>query len=331
MKHLQLLLFLVAAHSATAQDVHFSQFFVSPVVANPANAGHFSATYRLSAFARQQWPAVSASPYESALASAEVSRPLGLKWLGAGLIAVADRAGASAFSTIEVGLPLSLTARIGSRRQWHAAVGAQVGFRQTSIDYSRLSFGSQFTGNRYVPTAPTGEASGSSSFINPSLAAGINLGWKGARRAQVNAGYAQFNANEPAYSFASQSDKLPKRQSVQASAILRLAETWDLAPAARWMNQQPHTEWILGTAVVKHLSVDQKSAQLGLWSRLSDAAALTVGYQQANLYVGASYDFNLSTLQVASLYRGGWELALVYTIATVREKVKRLRTCPNYL
>jgi hypothetical protein len=71
--------------------------------------------------------------------------------------------------------------------------------------------------------------------------------------------------------------------------------------------------------------------QLGIWGRTGDAANISAGFQNGNLYIGGAYDVNLSKLQPATRYRGGWEVAVIYTLSTVRENVKRLRQCPDYL
>ena len=47
-----------------AQDIHFSQFFASPVLVNPANTGNFNGVARLGLNYRDQWGSVSV-PYQT--------------------------------------------------------------------------------------------------------------------------------------------------------------------------------------------------------------------------------------------------------------------------
>ena len=50
------LLLLLVVMSGRAQDLHFSQFFNSPLTTNPANTGFIpTADYRLGAHYRDQW------------------------------------------------------------------------------------------------------------------------------------------------------------------------------------------------------------------------------------------------------------------------------------
>ena len=54
-----------------AQDLHFSQFFNSPLVTNPANTGFIpDADYRIGANYRNQWSSVMSVPYKTVSAFA---------------------------------------------------------------------------------------------------------------------------------------------------------------------------------------------------------------------------------------------------------------------
>lgn len=56
-------LLLALSYGARAQDLHFSQFFNSPLTTNPANTGFIpDANYRFGANYRSQWTSVPA-PY----------------------------------------------------------------------------------------------------------------------------------------------------------------------------------------------------------------------------------------------------------------------------
>jgi hypothetical protein len=54
---LVLTLLLLSAETS-AQDPHFSQFFVSPLALNPAFAGKFDGSYRFSGNFKKQWPLI---------------------------------------------------------------------------------------------------------------------------------------------------------------------------------------------------------------------------------------------------------------------------------
>jgi hypothetical protein len=57
---------LLCAFSLHAQDLHFSQFFNSPLTTNPANTGFIpDADFRLGANYRNQWSTIMTVPYKT--------------------------------------------------------------------------------------------------------------------------------------------------------------------------------------------------------------------------------------------------------------------------
>src|SRR5436190_11564884 len=82
---------------AMAQDLHFSQWFNSPLTTNPANTGFIpDADYRLGANYRNQWSSIMTIPYKtySIFGDAQLFRDrLENGWLGAGGAILSDVAG----------------------------------------------------------------------------------------------------------------------------------------------------------------------------------------------------------------------------------------------
>ena len=57
---------LLVSVAAQGQDLHFSQFFNSPLTTNPANTGFIpDGDYRLGANFRNQWSSVMTLPYKT--------------------------------------------------------------------------------------------------------------------------------------------------------------------------------------------------------------------------------------------------------------------------
>src|SRR5256885_17007762 len=79
-----------------AQDLHFSQWFNSPLTTNPANTGFIpDADYRLGASYRNQYSAIMTVPYKtfSIFGDAQVFRnKLENGWLGLGGVILRDEA-----------------------------------------------------------------------------------------------------------------------------------------------------------------------------------------------------------------------------------------------
>jgi hypothetical protein len=57
------LLLLLQSNSLLGQDQHFTQYYASPLTLNPALAGAFSGTYRMSLIYRDQWRNALTQPF----------------------------------------------------------------------------------------------------------------------------------------------------------------------------------------------------------------------------------------------------------------------------
>ncbi len=67
---------LTVSYSGFCQDIHFSQFFETPLLRNPALAGIFTGDLRVQALYRTQWNSVTV-PYQTGSLNAEYKLPMG--------------------------------------------------------------------------------------------------------------------------------------------------------------------------------------------------------------------------------------------------------------
>ena len=97
---------LQAASLVQAQDLHFSQFFNSPLTTNPANTGFIpDADYRVGAHYRNQYSSILASPYKtiSVFADAQLMRnQIENGWLGLGALILSDVAGSGGLRSTKI-------------------------------------------------------------------------------------------------------------------------------------------------------------------------------------------------------------------------------------
>src|SRR5215207_4229075 len=81
---------------ATAQDIHYSQFYASPLTLNPALTGINDCSYRVNGMYRSQWSSIPA-PYSTPSLSFDINSlaPKVIKTgnLSAGLLIYNDRSG----------------------------------------------------------------------------------------------------------------------------------------------------------------------------------------------------------------------------------------------
>ena len=95
MRKIILSLFVFVSLVAQAQDYHFSQFYSTPIMLNPASAGFFRGDYRLITNYRRQWGGVT-NPYKTMAVSYDMGvwrDKENTKFLAAGINFYSDKAG----------------------------------------------------------------------------------------------------------------------------------------------------------------------------------------------------------------------------------------------
>src|SRR5919202_543483 len=95
-KLLFLLLLSIGACCTWAQDPNFSQFFASPLTANPAFTGKFDGLYRVAGNYRNQWPTIN-NAFTTATLSFDADilkdRIPEFDQFGVGIMAFSDKSG----------------------------------------------------------------------------------------------------------------------------------------------------------------------------------------------------------------------------------------------
>ena len=134
---------------ATAQDVHFSQFFEAPMLRNPALAGIFAGDLRFQAVYRHQWASV-AVPYKTGSFNLDYKMPIGHAndFLTIGGQIVYDKAGSSNFKTTQILPCINYHKSLRDDKNQYLSLGFMGGYVQRSIDRSKVTTDNQFTGGR---------------------------------------------------------------------------------------------------------------------------------------------------------------------------------------
>lgn len=359
MKNLKNLLFTIvlalSAFTLSAQDIHFSQFYLSPLNLNPALTGVMNCNIRLVANYRNQWSSVLRSnAFSTYSVSYDQRVPVGrYDYFGFGATFWGDKAGESNFSTLTGKISGSYSKRMGGTRKFgnYLVAGAELGLAQRSIDFLNLRWGTQHDGEGgFDPGLPTQENSfNRDNFTFADFAAGIL--WFAVKDENKNfyIGGSFHHLNRSNQSFNSEeNDLLYSRLTAHAGGEFMVGDKFGLVPGVIVMRQGPSFELNAGTSFKFMLSKSRneyQAFQLGLWGRLgnkflpaadgsaekvgllSDAAILSTRFDYNNFSLGFSYDINISELKTASNNQGGFELAMVYKICG---QVRRGVYCPNF-
>src|SRR5690606_17598419 len=128
------LLSMASIGVVNAQDVHFTQYFTSPLTLNPAQTGLIENDWRAAANVRQQWYTVSDNPYMSGTISFDMPILRGRlpegDAMGIVVIGLYDRAGAGGIQNTTLGLSLAYHKAFGIDKQHAVSFGVQAALVQ---------------------------------------------------------------------------------------------------------------------------------------------------------------------------------------------------------
>ncbi len=316
-------------YNAWTQDIHWSQYNDNQLFLNPANAGHFNGDLRVIGNYRDQWRSVTV-PFSTFSFSVDKT----IKKMGVGLLAFRDQVGDGKLSTIELQGNLSYHLKLSADSTHNLRGGLNVGMNHRQVNFNSFYFDSQFDGYVFDASLPTNEVLQRDRKTNLSLGAGILYEWVKNPRLKFNVGISAFNLNRPNQGFFNEVVKRPVRTTSFVKATVAIAPSLDLIPSVQFSSQGTYQELVLGSAAKYYLFSENfiyRALYGGLWMRNKDAMILTLGYDYQELFVGLSYDINLSKLVPASNARGGFEIAVRYVINRFKPKRTDHRVCPDYI
>lgn len=326
-----IILLAFAPFSGTAQDVHFSQFYETPQLINPALTGAFNGDIRAIINYRQQWKTIG-NPFQTSMFAVDAG-VIKKKWakvvLNAGLMAYNDKAGASQFGTTQVNI--SVSARVTVSEKNKMAAGLQGGFAQKGIGNSELSWGNQFNGDAYDPNISSGEEAllNTEPFFYGDFAAGLSWSFiskpknmASNDKITANAGIALFHVNKPQQKFyLEELENLYSKLVVHGRTSIGLRGINMAIIPSFYMAIQKTAQEINAGGLIryrlkeesKHTGLIKEAAiYLGGHYRVGDAFIPSLFLEVANFALGVNYDLNISGLKEVTQGNGGIEISLRY-------------------
>lgn len=324
-KIIMLLILLGIIAVAKSQDIHFSQYTMTPLLVNPAQAG---AQYDLLAIMnyKNQWRSV-ADPYRTYNLSFEVSSNKKKNYTGYsgyGINLYSDKAGDANMGTVQGNLNYAYHLYLTDRST--IGGGLYAAFGQRSVSFTNLQWGSQYDGMAYDPGLSSGEPAVSDNFFYLDFGGGFHWNYSksekymtGNDQRNYSAGIAVFHVNQPKYSFYDSGEKLLMKEVAYANALIGIGNTnLSVVPGLIYTRQGREYELLLGSLFRYQLKENTKytgfvkgsSIAAGVYYRSRDALIASIMYEISQYAVGISYDVNLSGLKSASNGKGGLEISL---------------------
>lgn len=327
--------------SSKAQDIHFSQYNENPSLINPALTGAYY-VMRASVVYRDQWASVT-TPYRTFGASYEMKfrasewekqDPFKTKLykkaynrLAGGLSFYSDKAGDGQMSTNYGTVSLATFIKTGANSS--ISLGLQGGIIQKSVNYSKFIFSNQYDGTTYDTNLPSGEPTGTRSFVSPDINAGL-LWYYGREETSIgennhiygDVGFSMIHINKPKQKFLPNDyDRLYTKHIIHGKLLIGLPHSnVSLAPSIVAQFQGPQREIMAGMLIKYSIKNDTKYTGfikksyfgIGGYYRAQDAVIANVLLEMGHYAFGVSYDINVSGLTKVSTLRGGPEIMFRY-------------------
>lgn len=314
---------LMLAGSAAAQDVHFTQYFTSPLTLNPALTGLVPDDLRLAANYRNQWSSVSSTPYITGTISYDMAMLKGKlpegDALGIGVMLLYDKSGSGGLQNTTAGLSLAYHKGFGRDKLQHLSVGFQGFLVQKHLDFTKLTFEDQFNPATGGTPFTTNETFTNADLSYPDFNAGIMYSGQVSEHATAYAGLSYYHLTQPVETFLNDNHQIHSRTTAYLGGSFDLNENTVLYASALYQNQASATEVLLGAAVgfIMNPGHDldyQRNTilYLGGWYRYNDALAPYIAIEWSKMRIGLSYDVNVSTFTPATKGMGAYEISLLY-------------------
>jgi type IX secretion system PorP/SprF family membrane protein len=324
--------------AAQAQDIHFSQFYETSILRNPALTGVFTGDYKIGATFRSQWNSIS-KPYQTGMVNAETRFALNDRvndYVSVGLMAFYDRAGSINMQTLTVTPAINYNKSLEDAHSSFLSVGFMGGFSQRSFDPTKVTVDEDFGNGGHG----TGENFGTSNFLNWDLGAGISFSSSSGSETQHQVTYyigvSGYHFTQPKTSFFNnQLINLAMRWSGQAGFSMKLDERFNLQGHLNYVNQGKYNELIGGGLLgwSNQEAIEGESQFMlfaGAFYRYNDAVIPTVKLKYNSYSFGLSYDMNVSSLHAASNLRGGYEITAFKTGLFKDPKFQKSKViCPH--
>jgi len=321
-----LLVLLFAFADLPAQDIHFSQFFQTPLLRNPALAGLFDGDIRVQGVYRDQWNSVTQA-YRTGSLNAEYKIPVNRlnDFMTVGLQTFFDRAGSISYSNTQLLPAINFHKSLSTEKTMYITAGFMGGWVQHRIDLSKVTTNSVYDGmgiNENI-TEP------SYSYLDGSAGLSMNASLKGNPENSYYLGAAFHHFNRPKTSFYRNKEiELNPKWVFSGGLKLGVGEYGYVTIQADHSRQGSFRKTVFGGLYALKIGALPETPDyilhFGTYMRLNDALIPVIKLDYLPFSLCMSYDANISKLKPSSSGRGGFELSVSFI-----KKLERNRESEN--
>jgi len=300
------------------QDIHFSNFYNTPLIINPANTGNYIGNWRIISNYRDQ----GGSDYgEYKTSTVAFDMPIYYyKQMGSiGLILINDNSADNTLLVNKAFLSIAHFIKVSSKSYLH--MGFQLGVVHKKFSLNDLSFPDQYdmsTGH-YNPDLPTMEITENQNLTYLDLNWGLIWSRKSSKF-NSEIGISMFHYNTPNENFTTFTSELPARYLSHAYLKINFKNNLYLKPKFLYTYQNAVSELLLGQDVGIHFKNDCPVNDFniglfyrGVFAKNMDGIVAKAGFQYKSINLGICYDFEIANQTSGSYAKSSFEISLQYT------------------
>ncbi len=326
----------LSQHNLKGQDIHYSQFYNSPLNINPALTGVFNGDVRVVGSMRDQWRQIPV-PYTTFSANYDqkyYTKNRDKGFFGFGAIFNYDRSGDPNYNIMNLNLTGSYSYLINSNNVLTG--GLLLGFASEGFDGDQLTWDNYWTGTVIDETLGSGENFDGQRVNYLESGIGINYRYQKSSRTYLNLGVGAWHLIPPNLTFLANQSRLslPVRYAVNFETLFKTTEKIDIQLHGIYARQQRYQELLAGGLLRFHINQNpgkKYAVDLGLSYRFAGDLIPIAALHYNQWYIGASYDFNLTGFHTQhDINRlGGPEVHVRYIITNVKP-LNEKKACPIY-
>ncbi|MFZ1495775.1 MAG: PorP/SprF family type IX secretion system membrane protein, partial [Saprospiraceae bacterium] len=276
---------LLCATIGFSQDIHWSQFYNSPLNLNPALTGMFNGEARFAGNYRSQWNKVPVNylTFSGAVDKKFTSKQLKGSQVGGGLILNYDRAGDSKLSATKLGVVGSYIRPLNKSNL--ISIGLQIGIAQRAFSDSNLRFDNQWDGDLVNTNLSTGENFDNRSFFFSDFTVGANWRTQNVtdKRTKIDLGVMLDHFVQPNQRFYENetTSKLFRKFMIYGDGAIKLANAVDFTLHGLGAWQGSYKEFVLGLGgkvYINKASQEERAIKVGVNFRVGDSFIPNIEY-----------------------------------------------------
>lgn len=300
--------------SSIGQDIHFSQFFETPLLRNPALAGIFTGDYRIQMAYRDQWRSVT-DGYRTGSLNGEYKMPIGKMddFITLGAQVLFDRAGTASLTQTSFQPVINYHKSLSAEKNRYLSLGFMGGVVSRHFDQSKMTTDGTYTGGD--PNEPA--VVPSYTYLDGSVGMSYNSNLSDSPEDNYYLGVAYHHFTKPKNSFfRDPTIQLNPKWVASAGFRFGVTEFSYITIQADHSQQLKYSETITGAMYGMKIGAEVDNPEYvlhgGVFLRWSDALIPVVKMDYHGFSFAFSYDVNISKLKPASLGQGGFEISLSY-------------------